>query len=171
MGLIAEERRSGTIELLLTAPVTEGQVVAGKFLAAYAFYLLLWLPTLLYPLLLSRFASLDPWPIAAGYLYLLLIGAPNVALGLWCSVLSRSQIAAAILSFALMFLLFILPVFFETQIRAEWLRAAVSYANLWNPAGDFGKGIVDSRLPVYCVSTTLFLLFASSRALEARKAR
>lgn len=171
MGLLAEERRSGTIELLLTAPVTEGQVIAGKFLAAYAFYLLLWAPTLLYPIALSRFAALDPWPIASGYLYLVLIGGPFVALGLWASVLSRSQIAAAIVSFFLMFLLFILPVFFESQIRAEWLRAAVSYANLWNPAGDFGKGIVDSRLVVFTVTSTLFLLFVSSRALEARKAR
>jgi ABC-2 type transport system permease protein len=171
MGLLAEERRSGTVELLLTAPVTEGQVVTGKYLAAYAFYLFLWVPTLLYPLLLARHASLDPWPIAAGYLYLMCVGAPFIAVGLWTSALSRSQIASAILAFALMFLLFILPVFFETQARADWLRNLLSYANLWNPAGDYGKGIVDSRLIVYTVSGTLFLLLASARTLELRKAR
>ena len=170
MGLIAEERRSGTVELLLTAPVTEAQVIGGKYLAAYLYYVSLWVPTLLYPLLLSSYAKLDPWPIAAGYLYLLCIGAPFVALGLWASSLSRSQIVAAMLTFALMFLFFIIPVFLEEQARAEWLRNGLVYINLWNPAGDFGKGIVDSRLIVYCLTSTLFLLFLSARSLEIRKA-
>jgi len=170
MGLIADERRSGTVELLLTAPVTEGQVVLGKFLAAYLYYIFLWVPTLLYPALLALHARLDPWPIASGYLYLLCIGAPFIAMGLWASVMSRSQIVAAILTFALLFLLFIVPVFVESQARADWLRAALGYINLWNPAGDFGKGIVDSRLIVYCLTSTLFLLLLCSRSLEMRKA-
>jgi len=156
MGLIAEERRSGTVELLLTAPVTEAQVIGGKYLAAYLYYVSLWVPTLLYPLLLSSYAKLDPWPF--------------VALGLWASSLSRSQIVAAMLTFALMFLFFIIPVFLEEQARAEWLRNGLVYINLWNPAGDFGKGIVDSRLIVYCLTSTLFLLFLSARSLEIRKA-
>ena len=74
------------------------------------------------------------------------------------------------LTFALMFLFFIIPVFLEEQARAEWLRNGLVYINLWNPAGDFGKGIVDSRLIVYCLTSTLFLLFLSARSLEIRKA-
>ncbi len=108
--------------------------------------------------------------ISAGYLYLLCIGAPFIAMGLWASVLSRSQIVAAILTFALLFLLFIVPVFMESQARSGWLRAALGYINLWNPAGDFGKGIVDSRLIVYCLTSTLFLLLLCSRSLQVRKA-
>ena len=81
MRLLSEERKSGSLEALLTAPVSEATVVIGKFVGGWAFFLFLWLPTVAYPLMLSRFSSLDPGPIAAGYLGIALIGAMFIAAG------------------------------------------------------------------------------------------
>ena len=171
MGLLAEERRTGTLELLLTAPVTEGQVILGKFFGAFLFYTALWIPTLLYPFLISYYSKLDWWPIIGGYIYLIAVGAPFVALGVFCSTISKSQIAAAILTFSLMFLLFLMPIFLKSEVTLDWLSAALRYMDLWDARGDYGKGIIDSRLLVYTVTSTLLLLIVSTRTLEVRKAR
>ncbi len=86
MRLLSEERKSGSIESLLTAPVSEGTVVVGKFVGGWCFFLFLWLPTVLYPVLLSRYGSLDWGPIASGYLGIALIGALFIAAGTFASV-------------------------------------------------------------------------------------
>lgn len=172
MRLFAEERRSGTLEVLLTAPVTDTEAVVGKFLGAYAFYLALWIPTLLYVAILSHFSPLDLGPIASGYFYLALLGAMLLSLGLLMSILTRSQIVAAISAFGAMFVLFLIPVFFESLLSTvEALRNIFSYMNLWNHAGDFGKGIVDSRAVIYYLSATALFLFLSVQALAAKKGR
>jgi len=171
MGLVAEERRSGTIELLLTAPVTEGQVILGKFLGAYLFYVILWVPTFLYPALLARATTIDPWPLVSGYLYLFAVGAPFVALGVLASALSRNQITAAILTSTLIFLVFALPVFLQSKVQSDAMRSSLVYINLWDPAGDFGRGIVDTRLLVYTMTAAVLLLIAAARTLELKKAR
>src|SRR5437870_1926804 len=82
MRLFAEERRSGTLEVLMTAPVTDTEAVLGKFLGALFFYVSLWVPTLLYVLILRRFSKIDMGPIASGYVYLVLVGAMFLSLGL-----------------------------------------------------------------------------------------
>ena len=106
MRLISEELRTGTIEPLLTAPVTAGDVVLGKWLAAVAFYVALWASTLLYLVFLrSMDAHLDPGPIAAGYLGIVLVGAAVLAIGLWASSLTRNQLVAGTLSFVVVFVL------------------------------------------------------------------
>ena len=106
MRLLAEERRSGSIEVLMTAPVTEGQVVAGKYLAAFAFYLCLWLPTAAYAVVVDRFGDVDWGTIAAGYLGMALVGALFLSIGVLGSALSKNQIVAAIITFALNLLVF-----------------------------------------------------------------
>lgn len=172
MRLFAEERRSGTLEVLMTAPLTDTEAVAGKYLGAFAFYLALWAPTLLYVVILKRFSPIDMGPIWGGYLYLTLVGAMFLALGLLVSILTRSQIVAAIIAFALMFLLFIVPVFFETRLGGSgMLRDTLSGMNLWNHAGDFSKGIIDSRQLLYYASTTVVFLFLAVRALAGMRGR
>jgi ABC-2 type transport system permease protein len=170
MRLIAEERRTGTLEMLLTAPITEGQVVAGKFLAAFLFYLFLWAPTLLYPVLVSRQVKVDWGPIAAGYVGAAGIGALLLAVGVFASSLARNQVVAAILSFTFCFVFFV-PAFLESLVNDPKLRDALQYVNLYQHMDDFGRGIVDSRHLVYYVSATVLFLFLASRALEAAKGK
>ncbi len=176
MRLFAEERRSGTLEVLMTAPVTDTEAVLGKYLGALFFYMAIWAPTLLYVLILKRFSPLDMGPIGSGYLYLLLVGSMFLAMGILISILTRSQIIAAIVSFGLMFLLFLAPVFLEGWIVGPgslqtFMRAAFSYMNTWNHAGDFGKGIVDSRPLIYYTTSTGLFLFLSVWTLAVKKGK
>jgi ABC-2 type transport system permease protein len=170
MRLISEELRSGSIEVLMTAPITEAQVVAGKYLAAFTFYACLWLPTLVYGLLIARQSEVDWGPVAAGYVGILGIGALLLAVGTFASSLTRSQLVAAMVGVALIFLLFLLGIF-EGQIDNEGLKQAVSYVNLWDHIDEFARGIVDTRRLAYYGTGVLFFLFLATRALEDKKWR
>lgn len=170
MRLLSEERRAGTIEFLMTAPVTETQVVVGKYSAALLFYVFLWSPTLVYVGLLARYSELDWGPIASAYLGVLGVGALFLAAGLLSSALARSQVVAAIVGFALVFLLFFFG-FLELLSTASTWREAFAYLNVLQHMEELGKGIVDTRRLVYYASAVAFLLFLSVRALEERKWR
>ncbi len=171
MRLVAEERRSGTIEVLLTSPVTEGQVITGKFLAALAFYVILWLPTLVYVAILEHHASIDPGPVAAGYLGVLLLGVLFMGVGTFTSTLTDNQLIAAILAFAAMVLLFSVGLVQQLLVSSSALRSALEYMNLWTHMDDFAKGIVDSRHVVYELSTGIFFLYLATKSLEVKKWR
>jgi len=166
MRLISEELRSGTLETLMTAPVTDTQVVIGKYLASLIFFVVLWLPTLLYVIFLSLHTELDPGPLLSGYLGTLLLGAMFLAAGVFASSLTRNQVVAAVLTFTLTSTMFCagLLEYLQPSQAEIW-----SYFNLHSQMLDFGKGVVDSRPVVYCVSTTLFLLFVAVRVLERRR--
>lgn len=170
MRLVSEERKSGTLEMLMTAPVTEGQVVLGKFLAALAFYIFLWLPTLAYAGILAYYSEVDWGPVAAGYLGILGIGALFLAAGLLASALVANQIVAAIFAFAILLLLLGVA-FLENLFSDPALKAVFGYLNLSTHMADFSKGIVDTRRLVYYVSGTAFCLFVASRALAVKKWR
>jgi ABC-2 type transport system permease protein len=170
MRLLAEERRSGTLEVLLTSPVSEGQVVAGKLFAAFVFYVFLWVPTLAYVAILASRARLDYGPVASGYLGIALLGAMFLSVGLLTSSLVRNQIIAAILAFAILIVLFSLGLV-ENLVTNATLKGALGYMNLWNHMDDFGRGIVDTRHVVYNLSLTGFFAFLATRALEASKGR
>jgi ABC-2 type transport system permease protein len=170
MRLLSEELRSGSIEVLMTAPVTEGQVVAGKYLASLVFYLFLWLPTLAYAGILAYYSEVDWGPIASGYLGIVGIGGLFLAIGLFASAMTRSQLLAAIITFALLMFLFIFGLL-EGLVNNETARQVLGYVNLINHMDDFTKGIVDTRRLVYYLSGILFFLFLTSRALEDRKWR
>ena len=166
MRLIAEELRTGTIEPLLTAPVSPGEVVIGKWLAALGFYLAAWAPTLLYLLYLRRVgASLDAGPIVAGYLGTVLLGAAALAVGLLASALTRNQLVAATLSFV-GFLAALLVGALEATVRAPALAAALRRYSLFRVMEDFGHGIVDSR-PVALLVTVVVLALAAAAARVA----
>jgi ABC-2 type transport system permease protein len=170
MRLLSEERRSGSLEILMTAPVTETQVVLGKYFAALAFYLVLWAPTVLYAVIVSIYSELDWGPLASAYLGVLGIGALFLAVGLFASGISRNQIVAALVGFALVFALFILSLL-EFLVNDENLRQVLGYLNLIQHMEDFSKGIVDTRRIVYYVTGTTFFLFLTSRTLYANKWR
>jgi ABC-2 type transport system permease protein len=171
MRLVAEERRSGTIEVLLTSPVSEAQVIAGKFLAALAFYVVLWLPTVLYVVILARNSEIDLLPVAAGYLGVLLIGFLFLGVGTFTSTLTDNQLVAAILAFAAMILLFSIGLVEQLLVSSSAVRDALGYMNLWTHMDDYAKGIVDTRHVVYELSVGLLFLFLASKSLEVKKWR
>jgi ABC-2 type transport system permease protein len=161
MRLLAEERRSGT----------EGQVVVGKFLAALIFYIVLWLPTLLYVVVLKQHSTIDIRPVLAGYLGVLLIGFLFLAVGTFTSTLTNNQLIAAIMAFAALVALFSIGLLEQLLVSSSWLRDALSYMNLWTHMDDYAKGIVDSRHVVYELSVGLLFLFLATKSLEVKKWR
>jgi ABC-2 type transport system permease protein len=171
MRLFAEERRSGTIEILFTAPVTETEVVLGKFLAAYVFYLCLWLPTILYAVILAKFSSPDWRPMATGYLGVALLGAMFVAVGEFTSALTRNQIVAYMTGAAALLGLFLGGLLLPFLIKGARAPEILGYFNLYEHVRDFARGVVDSRQVVYYVSVTVFSLFLATRVIESSKWR
>jgi len=170
MRLLAEERRSGTIEVLLTSPVNEAQVVAGKFTAALLFYAVLWLPTILYVVVLKRNSEIDLGPVVAGYIGVFLLGFLFLSVGTFASTLSDNQLIAAIIAFAAMVALFSIGLV-EQLLSASFLKDTLAYMNLWTQMDDFAKGIVDSRHVIYQLSVGLLFLFLATKSLEVKKWR
>jgi len=170
MRLISEELRSGSVEVLMTAPITEGQVVAGKYLAVLTFYASLWAPTLAYAGILAYNAKVDWGPVAAGYLGIFCIGALLLAIGTFASAMTKSQLVAAFVTIALVLLLFVLGLI-DNLFTSEIVKQTLGYVNLVGHMEDFAKGIVDTRRLVFYVSASWFFLFLASRALEDKKWR
>jgi len=170
MRLLSEERRSGTIEVLMTSPITEDQVVTGKFLAALAFFAFLWLPTLAYPALLSYYSEVDWGPVATGYLGILGIGSLFLATGVLASAMTRSQLVAAVITFAALVFMIVVG-FLENLVSDDSWKELIGNLNLMRHMDDFGKGVIDTRWLVYYLSATVLLLFLSARVLEKKKWR
>lgn len=168
MRLLAEETRSGTLETLLTAPVTEMQVVLGKYLAGLALFFALWGPVLLYVVVSAQYGAVDWGVIASSFLGLVGIGAHYVAVGLLMSALARSQIVAAALTFLVLGLLFIAG-FGEFVFEDESRRQLFAYVNLWTHMESFSKGIVDTRHLAYYASVSVLCIFFAVRTVEARR--
>lgn len=171
MRLIAEERRSGTLEVLLTAPLTETHIIGGKFLAALIFYIVLWLPTGCYPLILSRHTELDPGPVLAGYFGILLVGFLLLSIGTFASTLTSNQLIAAIVAFAALFVVLMAPFAEHLVTSGSLLKAPLAYMNLSSHMEDFAMGIIDTRHVVYELSVGLAFLFFAVRSLEMKKGR
>ncbi|MDB4965544.1 MAG: ABC-type uncharacterized transport system [Myxococcales bacterium] len=173
MRLVAEERRSGTLEPLLTAPIAEASVIVGKYLGAIAFYVALWVPTLLYVIMLRAYAPAgaapDGGPIAAGYLGTWLVSASALAIGLFFSTLTRNQILAAVLSFVTLAMLLLLGPL-GRMVTTPAVAAVLKYIDLFGHMEEFGRGIVDSRRVVYHLGWVALALFAATRALAAGRA-
>lgn len=170
MRSLAEERRSGSIEILMTSPVTELQVVLGKYLAALTFYVVTWLPTLTYAAIVTRKTPVDAGVVAAGYLGILLIGAVLLAIGIFASATTANQIVAAVVGFALSIGLFGLSLL-EFLVQGDSAKETFRHLSLTQLMEDFSRGIVDTRRIVFVLSTTVFFLFLTTRALAARKWR
>jgi ABC-2 type transport system permease protein len=168
MRLLARERDQGTIELLLTAPLRDWEIVLGKFLAAYLFYLAMLALTGLYVPVVVLYGTPDLGVIGAGYLGLALLGAALLALGTFTSSLTRSQVVAAVLGVGIGLVLWLLEAISPVLGRS---REVLAYLT---PSGHyyrFLEGIIDTRALVYLASFTLLFLFLSVQALEAQRWR
>ena len=170
MRTLSEERRTGTIEVLLTAPVTDGQVAGAKFLGAWATYAALWALTIPYFLVLRHFTALDWGPIATGYLGTWLLGGVFIAVGVFASSLTRNQIIAAVLSSVLILLLFFIGLL-DMFVTDPEMSKLVRYLSLMNHFRDFAKGILDTRPIAFYASLIVIALFLTARAIGNPKRR
>lgn len=166
MRLFAEERRAGTIETLMTAPVTPWGVVLGKYLATLTTYVLIWAPTLLYVVILRKTGTVD-WPlVGSSYLGVFGIGAGYLAIGMLMSALTKSQLIALILSLLFIFGLFILGIG-EYVFQPGPLRDACAHVSVFSQLVDFSKGIVDLRRIVFDLTLAGLPLFLTARVVDS----
>ncbi len=177
MKCISEERRLGTLETLLTSPVSTAEVVLGKYAAAYLLYVSLWAATGGFFYILTYFAPnssfIDVGPLLGGYIYVAVSGLFFVAIGVFASSLSRNQAVAGILAFAMLFSAIIGLKFVGTLelIKADSLspvRGLLNYTNVFRHLQDFSNGIVDTRQLLYYVSGSALALIFSILGVEAK---
>ena len=169
MRLMAEEQKLGTIELLLTSPVRDWEVVLGKFLASLTFFLVTLALTLYYVLLLYVYGDPDSGPVWSGYLGLILYGATALSIGLLTSSLTNNQMVALVVGFGILLILFVIDLASglvdgvgSTILTEVGLRAHLD---------DFSRGVVDTTDIVYYVTVIAIFLFLTVRALETRRWR
>ncbi len=167
MRLFSEEMNSGSYEILMTYPVTFGEVIVGKFLAAVAFIAVMLAPTLLYGVTISMVGTLDPGPVVGGYIGAVLLGALFTAVGIFASSLTRNQIIAFIIGMTICYaltlidrMLYFLP---ESMLGfLSYLGANYHFANV-------AKGIIDSRDLLYFVSMIFIALYGTHLVLQEKK--
>lgn len=190
MRLLAEEKKTGTIELLMTAPVSDLQVVLAKFLGTLVFFAFLWLPSLIYIIIMKEFGGIpDNGIILSAYAGIFLLGSSLIALGLFTSSLSGNQILAAVTALVANLIILTLPwigelarkliskaLFFAPGLQEKFLHSWVYAKRVLDQLSvyqhfqdTFSKGILDSFHLVFYLGLTAFFLFLAVRSLEARK--
>ena len=167
MRLFAEERKAGTFELLLTYPVRDGAVLAGKYLAALGLYAIMIGLTLLYPGIVVYFARLEWGPILTGYLGLLLMGATFIAVGVFASSLTENQIVAAITTFGALLIFWILG--WSADYAGGTAGKVLQFLSILEHNDSFSKGVLDTKDVLYYLNFTVLALFLTLRSLEARR--
>ncbi|GJQ60549.1 MAG: hypothetical protein D8M57_19215 [Candidatus Scalindua sp. AMX11] len=169
MRLISEETKSGTMETLMTSPVTDFDVVFGKFLAALGLYMVMILPTWIFVLFLYLFGNPDFGPIISSYIGLTLMGGLFVSIGILISSLTRNQIVAAVIGLISLILLWVMG--FLSSYGDSWYYLCLKYIGTFDHWESFTKGIVDTRDVIYYLSFTALMLFITVRVVESRKWR
>lgn len=167
MRLFAEERRSGTIEALMTAPVSSTAVVLAKYAAVLLTYVTMWAPTALYLVIIGRTGHLDWRAAGSAYLGVLLVGAGYLSLGLCASALTRSQFLAMVWTALVLLALFILGVGEFVTREGTTMHEVCAYVSVWAHMNDFASGLVDTRRLVFYGTLTVLPLFVATRAVEA----
>ncbi|MCA9720497.1 MAG: ABC transporter permease, partial [Myxococcales bacterium] len=169
MRLVAEERKQGTLEALLTAPLSPSSIILGKFAGAYLFYLALWLPTgVFYALLSGAAVTPELGPIASGYLGVLLVGASFLAIGLLASALVRNQLAAA-LTTAVTCTITLLAGLLVDQVESTQVAQALQWTSLLVMMQELAQGIVDAHWIYLHVAVVVVLLSAAVAVLNPRR--
>ena len=167
MRLFAAERAAGPLEPLMTAPVSELGIVAGKYLAANVFWWVLWLPTLLYVWIISRYGDVDLGTVASSYLGVVGIGLFYMAWGMLMSALAPNQIVAAVLTFLVLGLFFVAGIMQFVAIDTS--REVLAYISVWSHMADFSRGVVDSRYLLFDVTMSGLAFFLTVRVLAWRR--
>lgn len=170
MRLMSEELRSGTIETLMTVPITETQVVLGKFFGAFLFYIILLASLLIYPLILSMYGRFDVQLLACNYIGLLLLGALYIAVGLFFSTVTRHQVIAVVASLALLVLLTFASYALATKVEG-WSKVVLQQLSIRTHFQEFVRGMLDLNHVVFFLTTTAFFLFLAVKTLEVRRWR
>ena len=169
MRLFAEEKRSGTIELLLTYPVRDGEVLAGKFLAAEALFAILLALTLLYPALIATFTRVEWGPILTGYLGLLLTGGAFLAVGLLISSLTENQIVAGFGTFGVLLAFWVIG--WGAEFAGGNFRSVLQYLSMTEHMDTFSRGVIDTKDLVYYATAIALALFLTLRSLDSKRWR
>jgi ABC-2 type transport system permease protein len=166
MRMYAEERKSGTLEVLLTSPLSNLQLMLGKFLGALTLYMIMLGFSLIYPLILFMYGNPDLGPIASGYVGLILMGAAYISVGCLCSSFTENQIVAAVISFGVLLLLWVIS--WASHFVGPGLGEVLSYLSIIEHFDDFAKGIIDTKDIVFYLSFIVFNLFLTNESLEMK---
>jgi ABC-2 type transport system permease protein len=169
MRLLAEEQRTGTVELLLTNPVQEWEIVTGKFVASILLVLVMLGLTLLFPLFLFIFGNPDKGPIITGYVGVFLQAAAFLSIGLWASSLTQNQIVAAIVSFGLLLILWLSDNL--GQFLGGTVGQIVSYTSVINHFQSFPQGVIESKDVIYYLTLVIAGIVLSTLSLQSRRYR
>ena len=169
MRTYSEEKRSGTVELLLTSPVTDLEIILGKFIGALALYGAMLLVTMLYILILFKIGNPEWRPIVAGYLGLLLMGGCFLSTGLFISSLTKNQIVAGFLTFATFLMLWVIGWLGESS--SPTTRDVLNYISITEHFEDFARGIIDTKHVIYYLSLITFGLFLTAKSVDSERWR
>jgi ABC-2 type transport system permease protein len=166
MRLFAEERRGGTLETLLTAPVGTVGIVLGKFCAVLATYAIVWAPTLFYVVIIAQVGEVDWRVVGSSYLGVVLVGAGYLAIGTMTSAFTQSQLTAALLSAMIVVAMFMIG-FGEFVFDAGPAHDICSYVSIWAQMNDFSRGVVDLRRLTLDATMVAVPLFVTVRTVDA----
>lgn len=169
MRLWAEEKKAGTIEFLLTLPISNGQAVLAKFFGALLFLSIALGLTISLPLTISRFGALDYGPVIGSYIGAVLLGGAYLSLGLFVSSLTKNQIIAFIVALAGCFLCFIVGESFVVSGLPQWAAPVAQFIGLGQRFANLSRGVVDSRDIIYYGSFIVFFLWLNIKVLAGRK--
>ena len=169
MRLFSEEKKSGTIELLLTYPLRDGEVLLGKYLAALTVFAAMLALTLTYPALVAWVTPVEWGPLATGYLGLLLQGAAFIAIGILISSLTENQIVAAVSTFGILLIFWVISWASDTA-GGTWGRI-LSHLSLTEHFDSFSKGVIDTKDLIYYLNLIILSLFLTLRSLDSKRWR
>jgi ABC-2 type transport system permease protein len=169
MRLYAEEKKTGTIELLLTSPISSGEVLMGKFFACFTLYGIIVSLTMVYFGILEAYGSPDWGPIFSGYLGYLFLGATFISVGILASALTENQIVAVMLSFGILLLFWLID--WSASFAGPTAAKILQYMSFIRHLEGFQRGVVDSKDVVFYLSFTSFCLFLTTRVVESRRWR
>jgi ABC-2 type transport system permease protein len=164
MRLISEERKLGTLELLLTSPIRDSELVLGKFLGSLGMLAIMLGLTILYPILLEIYGDPDPGPIISGYIGMFLLGMTCLSVGIFASTLSSNQIVSAVVAGGILFGLWYIGV--AAAYLPEALGNVIQYFSLQYYYPDFLSGFIDTKGIIYYISITALFLFLAIRSIE-----
>ena len=169
MRTYAEEKRSGTIELLLTSPITDWQIILGKFLGAMSLYAAMLAVTLIHLALLFVYGRPEWKPIVTAYLGLLLLGGCFISVGLFISSLTKNQIVAGMVTFAVFLLLWVIT--WIGSFSGPTIDQLTQYLSIIDHLDDFGKGVLDTTHIIYYLSFITFGLFLTAKSVDTERWR
>jgi len=168
MRLLAEEKNKGTIEILLTAPITEFEIVFSKYLASVLFYIILLVPSLFYILLLGTYSYPDYGEIVGGYISVVLLALVLLAIGIFISAICNNQISAGIITLVISILLLSFNLI-GNIVKDKDLREILSYLNIQKHIETLRKGIVDTRDIIFMLSIVVLFIFLTVKIVKTRR--